>query len=260
MGSRALKLAFMTIAVGIQPLQDAIGSPTYWQGLYVARDRPKEHGKTSTPAEQACVKEIFSAQDKYGIPNNLLLAIGIQEAGRKVEGVVTVWPWSVNANGEGSYHGTDVDAIDWTKELKNAGKRSIDVGCMQINLRWHPQAFADLNAAFNPKANVDYAARFLKSLFLETADWRKAAGRYHSRDSVKQNSYLQRLDENQNYVRANINNFLFFENSSESAASPTVFWSAFLSDNSQKKSRSYSIYSSTQLQPVIPFFTTKDRD
>ena len=60
------------------------------------------------------------------------------------------------------------------------GVRSIDVGCGQINLMHHPDAFPSLEVAFDPQANAAYAAKFLKELFARTGDWNKAAGMYHS--------------------------------------------------------------------------------
>ena len=56
--------------------------------------------------------------------------------------------------------------------------RSIDIGCMQINLRHHPNAFASLEEAFDPLANARYAARFLTALKSTRADWMAAAA-YH---------------------------------------------------------------------------------
>ena len=46
----------------------------------------------------------------------------------------------------------------------------------------HPQAFASLEQGFEPAANADYAARFLKQLREGPGggDWMKAAGFYHS--------------------------------------------------------------------------------
>ena len=38
------------------------------------------------------------------------------------------------------------------------GARSIDVGCMQVNLLHHADAFASLEQAFDPVANARYAA------------------------------------------------------------------------------------------------------
>ncbi len=64
--------------------------------------------------------------------------------------------------------------------MQAQGIRSIDVGCMQINLMHHPDAFPSLEVAFDPQANAAYAVRFLKELFAQSGDWTKATGTYHS--------------------------------------------------------------------------------
>ncbi len=66
------------------------------------------------------------------------------------------------------------------RSLQAQGVRSIDVGCMQINLRHHPNAFADLEEAFDPVSNARYAARFLKDLQATRGDWMRSASHYHS--------------------------------------------------------------------------------
>ena len=51
---------------------------------------------------------------------------------------------------------------------------------MQVNLLQHLDAFPNLEAAFDPAANVAYAVRFLQGLHEQTGDWAKAAALYHS--------------------------------------------------------------------------------
>ncbi len=72
------------------------------------------------------------------------------------------------------------EAIDFVVTRQRSGTQSIDVGCFQINLRYHPGAFPTLQDAFDPLANARYAARFLKSLQAQTGSWDAAVGRYHS--------------------------------------------------------------------------------
>ncbi len=73
--------------------------------------------------------------------------------------------------------------------------RSIDVGCAQVNLMHHPTAFASLEQAFDPAANADYAARFLKQLWGTTAggNWMTAAGHYHSQTPELADPYRQQV-------------------------------------------------------------------
>jgi len=75
---------------------------------------------------------------------------------------------------------TAPEAIAAVRAAQAAGIRSIDVGCMQISLLHHPDAFVSLEQAFDPAANVAYASRFLQSLRLQTGDWAGAVAAYHS--------------------------------------------------------------------------------
>ena len=129
--------------------------------------RPALNETVERPASFSCVSEILQAQREFGIPGNLLLAIGLQETGVNSEdGVLTVWPWSANAAGTGRWFDSKADAIAWTNAKLSRDISSVDVGCMQINLRWHPEAFETLEEAFTPKNNVRYAANLLVRLRL----------------------------------------------------------------------------------------------
>lgn len=117
------------------------------------------------------------------LPANLLTAIGRVESGRvdPRDGSVKAWPWSINAEGRGYVFNTKAEAIAAVVTLRARNVMSIDVGCMQVNLMHHPAAFASLEEAFDPAANVRYAAKFLSRLFAESKDWNTAAAHYHSK-------------------------------------------------------------------------------
>ncbi|NRB02718.1 MAG: lytic transglycosylase domain-containing protein [Rhodobacteraceae bacterium] len=151
----------------------------------------------ATDASSVCLLEIFEAQIRHDIPGNLLLAIGLQEAGRRVDGTDTVWPWTANAVGTGAFLRDKAGVKAWVRSRQADGVQSIDVGCMQINLHWHGRAFRDLDHALDPRENVDYAARFLVRLKQETGSWWEAAGRYHSATERYKTAYLAKLVQNQ---------------------------------------------------------------
>lgn len=71
---------------------------------------------------------------------------------------------------------------------------SVDRGCMQINGTAHPKAFARPDDAFVAVINVDYGLRFLRDLYQETGDWRKAIVKYNSRTPAKQTIYRGHLN------------------------------------------------------------------
>jgi soluble lytic murein transglycosylase-like protein len=51
---------------------------------------------------------------------------------------------------------------------------------MQINQHWHGADFASLSDMFDPERNVEYAARFLKTLRAEEGSWTLAVARYNA--------------------------------------------------------------------------------
>ena len=110
-----------------------------------------------------------------------MAAIGRVESGRRgSDGVMNPWPWSINAEGTDYVFETKQAVIIAVRALQGKGVRSIDVGCMQVNLMYHPQAFATLEQAFDPVENARYAARFLVELKAVTGAWDKATAWYHS--------------------------------------------------------------------------------
>ncbi len=145
----------------------------------------------------ACLGLIKSAEKSQAIPEGLLKAIGFTESGRvTADGRRVPWPWTVNADGQGYYFETKKDAIAFVEELQARGVSVIDVGCMQVNLYYHPNAFASLESAFDPATNVAYAARFLNELKSETGDWGVATQYYHSRTLQIGRAYAGRVTLN----------------------------------------------------------------
>jgi hypothetical protein len=139
--------------------------------------------------DQVCLQKIRSEERAHRIPGGLLAAIGFTESGRTVTGQRTVWPWTVNAEGEGHFFDSKDAAVKFVEGKLADGVESIDVGCMQINLQQHPDAFTSLDDAFDPGVNVAYGADFLKALHGQTNGWLAAARRYHSATPEKGEPY-----------------------------------------------------------------------
>jgi soluble lytic murein transglycosylase-like protein len=129
-----------------------------------------------------CEQAIAAAEFRGRTPPGMLAAIAHVESGRPDPdtGAIRPWPWTINVGGAGQYFATKAQAIAAVTALQAQGVRSIDVGCMQVNLMHHPDAFATLAAAFDPPTNAAYAVRFLTQLDAQTGDWRRAVAAYHS--------------------------------------------------------------------------------
>lgn len=142
-----------------------------------------------------CQRHVQSAERAQRIPQGLLAAISLVESGRGLgpNGSLVAWPWTINAAGEGQYFDTKEEALAATRQLIEDGLRSIDVGCMQVNLRYHPDAFASLEEAFDPSRNVAYAATYLRQLHRLQGSWPKAVERYHSSEDGRRAEYRDKV-------------------------------------------------------------------
>ena len=82
---------------------------------------------------------------------------GRERPARPADRRVHPWPWTINAEGQGLFYDTKAQAVAAVRALQARGVRSIDVGCMQVNLMHHPDAFPTLEQAFDPQTNAAYA-------------------------------------------------------------------------------------------------------
>lgn len=131
---------------------------------------------------RVCGDAIRDEESRRTYPGDLLISIALVESGRydRTQGLKVPWPWTVTAAGRGRFFATKAAAAAKIRSLRAAGIESIDVGCMQVNLHYHAQAFDTVEDALDPTQNVAYAASFLTDLALRTGSWFAAVGRYHS--------------------------------------------------------------------------------
>jgi hypothetical protein len=160
---------------------------------------PKGFAQATEPAPVAPIIDCRSAASAYEqsarLPSGLLLAIGQVESGRPdpMTGRIDPWPWTTNHAGEGHYFASAPEAITWVAAQQASGNRSIDVGCFQVNLQYHPNAFVGLAEAFDPAANARYAAAFLNRLHEQSGNWPSAIALYHSADPFEGQRYSSRV-------------------------------------------------------------------
>ena len=146
-------------------------------------------------AWDVCERHTRARERETDVPLNLLTAISLAETGRWNDSrqAISAWPWAINAEGEGYFLPSKAAAIAKVRALRAEGVRSIDVGCMQVNLIHHGDAFDSLEAAFDPRTNVAYAAEFLTRLHDRSGSWSTAAGRYHSSTAKHGVPYRKRV-------------------------------------------------------------------
>jgi hypothetical protein len=133
-------------------------------------------------AWKLCDFQTQQVEQRKGIPRYLLKSISLAETGRwdRQEQANVAWPWTVTALGVGNHFQNKVKALKYVRFLQANAITNIDVGCMQVNLYYHGDAFASLEDAMDPATNVTYAAKHLKRLYQSNRSWTKATGFYHS--------------------------------------------------------------------------------
>jgi hypothetical protein len=152
-----------------------------WLATVAAAAAPVPDWLVSQSAQ--CRTAIAAAEAKYHLPPALLGSIAKVESGRPIgsDGRVQPWPWTIDADGQALFLDSRAAAVAWARQGLQRGVRFMDIGCMQVDLQLHPDAFASLDQAFDPAANADYAARYLRSLYDEAhGNWNVAVGWYHS--------------------------------------------------------------------------------
>jgi hypothetical protein len=142
-----------------------------------------------------CAPEIARVERENRLPPMLLASVSLAESGRKdpKSGERVAWPWTVNAEGQGRYYASKAEAVAEVRKLQKRGVRLIDVGCMQLNLYHHADAFETLEDAFDPATNVDYAASFLLELKEKTRSWVQAVAFYHSQTATLNGPYKAKV-------------------------------------------------------------------
>ncbi len=143
-----------------------------------------------------CTAALTHAEQRYHLPQKLLASIALAESGRPIDSLSNIgpWPWTIDADGMGLFLDSKPAAIAWM-HAQQSRHSFVDVGCMQVDLHYHPEAFTSLDNAFDPEANADYAARLLLSLYNGEASgsWDIAVGLYHSHTPLLAAIYRDRV-------------------------------------------------------------------
>ena len=142
-----------------------------------------------------CDGAVRKAEQQHDLPLGLLGSIARAESGRPVAlNGIRAWPWAINADGQGLYLESKAAAVAWVN-LQRSRHHYIDVGCMQVDVSLHPEAFASVEDGFDPILNADFAARLLTDLYRGPAkgNWNLAVGLYHSRTPMLAAEYRDRV-------------------------------------------------------------------
>ncbi|WP_233499410.1 lytic transglycosylase domain-containing protein [Pararhodobacter sp. CCB-MM2] len=150
---------------------------------------------------ELCEAAAAAAAREAGVPVDVMLAISLTETGRRSDGRLRPWPWTANAEGEGHWFETRQEAADFARRLLARGQPLFDLGCFQINWRWHGENFSRPEDLLDPMVAGRYAAHLIARLHDEFGSWEGAAGAYHSRTPQYANRYRARFAEMRDSLR-----------------------------------------------------------
>jgi hypothetical protein len=151
-------------------------------------------GKSLTSFDNICLAEARRAEAIHGIPTGLMQSITRVESGRKmVTGEYMPWAWTLNDRGEGLFFDSREAALAYLRDAVATPGHSVDVGCMQVNTKWHADGFPDLADMLDPVHNASYAAGFLLDLHAAHQSWDEAVKHYHSAEPRKNVAYHRRV-------------------------------------------------------------------
>lgn len=121
----------------------------------------------------------------------LLYAVALAESAYSPnqDGWVSPYVYTLRSPTKPYYEKTKKEATARLKELLKESK-SIDVGLMQINLRWHGHRVKRPEDLFDAKTNLRVGADILNERLLATGNnWPLALGQYHSFDPERGAQY-----------------------------------------------------------------------
>ena len=137
-----------------------------------------------------------------GLPDGLLGSIARVESGRiNKNGVKRAWPWTLNLAGDSKFFDNKSQTLEYLNNAISEGKTNIDIGCMQINYRWHKNNFPTVEEMLDPKSNINYAIKFLNELFEKHNSWEDAVKHYHSATKSLNTKYYRKIARVFNTIR-----------------------------------------------------------
>ena len=187
---RALRRARLTL------LPAVAGAGMFGGGLVAGPGVATQDAPPDAPTS-LCAQAVAEVEGRLGIPGQLLSALALAESGRweSAREKSVSWPWTIYSEGHPHYPKDKKSAIAAVRSMMARGVRNIDVGCLQVNLYYHPNAFESLDEAFDPAANTTYAGKLLLQLQNIHRSWSRATAFYHSATRKYAMPYLRRVQQ-----------------------------------------------------------------
>ena len=119
---------------------------------------------------------------RHRIDPYILYAVALTESRKNGEqNRVIPWPWAINNAGNAFIPDSQQEAAALLDQMLEQGKRNIDVGIMQVNLRWHGYRVAKPEQLLIPSTNLEIGASVLsEAIHSVPGNLAHGIGRYYS--------------------------------------------------------------------------------
>lgn len=143
---------------------------------------------STTKIAAACEQHLSAASSAQAVPLGLLYAVALTETGSGGE----LNPYALNIEGKSFLARNKLEALAAFENARGDNKSLIDLGCMQVNYYYHQQGFSKVEDMLDPRLNVNYAAKLLRTLKQKHGSWTEAVARYHAspKNKIAQHRYV----------------------------------------------------------------------
>lgn len=142
---------------------------------------------------------------RHRIDPYILYAVALTESQKNNDqNQVIPSPWAINSAGNAFILGSQREAEALLNQLMDKGKRNIDVGIMQVNLRWHGHRVAKPEQLLIPSTNLEIGASVLSEAIQSVpGNLAHGIGRYYSwKNEPAAIQYGQKVIALANQIRA----------------------------------------------------------
>ena len=117
--------------------------------------------------------------DRYDLPVNLLYSVALAESAYQHDSGIRPWPYTLRTQSTAYYARSQGEAESILNDLLKTA-RSIDIGVMQVNLRWNRDRIEDPLSLLNFEQGLRLGAQILRErIDSAPGDLELGVGRYH---------------------------------------------------------------------------------
>ncbi len=116
-----------------------------------------------------------------GLDPYILYAVALVESPQVNNRLATPWPWAINRQGRTIIPSSRTVARGILNDALTKGIRAIDVGLMQVNVRWHGHRVRSPEELLDPETNIRVGADVLaEAIRSAPGNLTLGIGRYHA--------------------------------------------------------------------------------